>query len=188
MTTRPGKRITAMALALASGIAAGDVVPEFNPASGLTSWHVQGQGFDIKLVQLLPDFVRAVLASRGLPSDVIDAVSSYCAFGTIVRNRTAAALSYDVADWRYVTHDGVAHRGKTKAEWVREWRARGIAFRWIVLPEAQTFEVGDWGQGFTTVKLPPGTHFDLHYSWTQGGETHRTVIKDMQCASEEIEN
>ena len=175
------------ALALAMPARAAVVVHEVNPTSGLSTWRVDDQAFGIELIQLLPDFVRAVFASRGLPQEVINAVSSYCAFGTIVRNRSAAPLSYNVAEWRYVTADGVAHAGKTKAEWVGEWRDRGIAFRWTLLPEAQTFQVGDWGQGFTTVKLPPGTRFDLHYGWSQHGEPVQDIIKDMQCAPEDIE-
>ena len=63
----------------------------------------------------------------------------------------------------------------------------GVAFRWSMLPDDQTFEVGDWGQGFTTVKLPPGTRFDLHYGWSQHGEPVQDIIKDMQCAPEDIE-
>jgi hypothetical protein len=176
-----------MLLALALPARAGDVVREVNPASGLSTWRAEYPAFRIELIQLLPDFVRAVFASKGLPQEVIDAVSSYCVFGTIVRNRSAAPLSYNTADWRYVTADGVAHVGKSKAEWVGEWRDQGIAFRWTLLPEAQTFQVGDWGQGFTTVKLPPATRFDLHYGWSQHGETVRHVIKDMQCAPEDIE-
>ena len=50
------------------------------------------------------------------------------------------------ADWRYVTADGVQHVGKLKSGWVGEWRDMGVAFRWTLLPEAQTFQVGDWGQ------------------------------------------
>lgn len=177
-----------LALVSATTAAAGDVMHEVNPASGLSTWRVEGQDFSVEFIQLLPDFVRAVFASRGLPQDVINAISSYCTFGTIVRNKATAPLSYNVADWRYVTADGVAHVGKTKAEWVEEWRERGIAFRWTLLPEAQTFQVGDWGQGFTTVKLPPGTRFDLHYAWSQRGDTITHIIKDMRCAPEVIEN
>jgi hypothetical protein len=171
-------------LALQLPARAGAVVHEVDPDSGLSTWRVEDAAFGIELIQLLPDFVRAVFEAKGLPAEVIDAVGGYCAFGTIVRNRSAAPLSYNVADWRYVTADGVAHVGKTKSEWVSEWRGQGIAFRWTLLPEAQTFQVGDWGQGFTTVRLPPGTRFDLYYGWSQDGEVVQHVIKDMQCASE----
>jgi hypothetical protein len=38
----------------------------------------------MELIQVLPDYVRAVYASRGLPQTIIDSVSSYCVFGTIL--------------------------------------------------------------------------------------------------------
>ncbi|MEZ5541737.1 MAG: hypothetical protein R3F42_06815 [Pseudomonadota bacterium] len=173
------------ALTLPAGAA--DAVHEVDPVSGLATWQVEDQAFAIELIQLLPDFVRAVFAAKGLPREIVEDVAGYCVFGTIVRNRSAAPLGYNVADWRYVTADGVAHAGKTKSEWVGEWRDQGIAFRWTLLPEAQTFQVGDWGQGFTTVKLPPGTRFDLHYGWTQDGAAVNRVIRDMRCASEQID-
>jgi hypothetical protein len=174
-------------LVLTLQAAAGEVVREIDPDSGLVTWRAEDPAFSIELIQLLPDFVRAVFEAKGLPDAVIDAVASYCVFGTIVRNRSAGPLSYDVAEWRYVTTDGVAHAGRTKAEWVREWREQGIAFRWTLLPEAQTFQVGDWGQGFTTVKLAPGTRFDLHYGWRQGDVQDSRVIEGMRCAPEDIE-
>lgn len=171
-----------------SGVEDGKVVEEVNPASGLSRWHTEGQDFSLELVPLTPDFVRAVYEAKGLPKEVIEAVSSYCVFGTIVRNRAAEALSYDTTDWRYVTADGVEHVAKPKSEWVSEWREMGIAFRWTLLPEAQTYQVGDWGQGFTTVRLPHGTAFDLHYSWMQHDKKHTAVIKGMRCAPATLDN
>lgn len=162
------------------------IVEEKNPTSGLSRWHTEGQEFSLELIQLIPDFVRAVFDSKGLPPAIIDSVSSYCVFGTIVRNRADVPLSYDIADWRYVTVDGVEHVGKLKSEWVSEWREMGVAFRWTLLPEAETFQVGDWGQGFTTVKLPHGTPFDLHYSWTRDGRIHHATIEGLHCAPSEL--
>jgi hypothetical protein len=153
-----------------------------NPDTGLRSWKVGGQAFSIELIQVLPDYVRAVYAARGLPQKIIDDVSSYCVFGTIIRNTTAEPLSYRVADWRYITPDGTRHRLKTKSEWVQEWRDMGVAFRWSMLADEQTFAEGDWVQGFTTVKLPPGSRFDLDYSWSQYGKQYSGIIEGMRCA------
>ena len=165
------------------GVAA--VEQQVNPETGLLSWHVEGQAFAIELIQVLPDYVRAVYAARGLPQQIIDDVSSYCVFGTIIRNTTAVPLSYRVADWYYTTSDGVRHRLKTKSEWVREWRDMGVAFRWSMLADEQTFAEGDWVQGFTTVKLPPGSHFDLGYSWSQYGKRVNRTIQGLRCAPAE---
>jgi hypothetical protein len=153
-----------------------------NPESGLQTWKTRDQVFSLELVPLLPDFVRAVFSAKGLPREVVEAISTYCVFGTIIRNRAGEPVSYDMRTWRYITADGVEHQAKPKSTWVEEWRERGIAFRWTLLYEAQTYAVGDWGQGFTTVMLPPGTQFDLHYSWQQGDKTHERIIRDMACA------
>ena len=158
-----------------------------NPDTGLSSWEVTAPSFSLELVQVLPDYVRAVYASRGLPQAIIDKVSSYCVFGTILKNTGDTALSYNVADWRFVTADGRSHAARTKTEWVSEWRDMGVAFRWSLLPEAQTYAPGDWGQGFTTVALPPGTVLDLHYSWQQDGVEHTGMIEEVSCAPADIE-
>lgn len=158
---------------------------QVNPETGLLSWKAGGQAFTIELIQVLPDYVRAVYASRGLPEKIIEDVSSYCVFGTIIRNTTAEPLSYRVADWRYTTPDGVRHRLKTKSEWVQEWRDMGVAFRWSMLADDQTFAEGDWVQGFTTVKLSPGSRFDLEYSWSQHGRQHVATIEGVRCAPAE---
>jgi hypothetical protein len=158
---------------------------QVNPETGLLSWKAGDQAFAIELIQVLPDYVRAVYAARGLPQQIIDDVSSYCVFGTIIRNTTAAPLSYRVAHWRYTTPDGIRHRLKTKSEWVQEWRDMGVAFRWSMLADEQTFAEGDWVQGFTTVKLSPGSRFDLEYSWSQHGRQHLATIEGMRCAPAE---
>ena len=175
-----------LSLVMAS-VHAASVVEQKNPDSGLSRWHTEGQEFSLELIQLIPDFVRAVFDSKGLPQEIIDSVSSYCVFGTIVRNRADVPLSYNIADWRYVTADGIEHVGKLKSEWVSEWREMGVAFRWTLLPEAQTWQVGDWGQGFTTVNLPHGTPFELHYSWTRGDQIHHATIEGLRCAPEQLE-
>lgn len=158
-----------------------------NPDTGLSSWKTAEQGFSMELIQVLPDYIRAVYASRGLPQTIIDTVSSYCVFGTILKNTAALPLSYDVGKWRYITADGKTHRARLKSEWVQEWRDMGVAFRWSLLPEQQTYAAGDWGQGFTTVALPHGTTFDLHYTWEQDDATHTGTIREVRCAPADIE-
>jgi len=160
-------------------------IERVSPDTGLSSWKSEGDALEFELVQVLPDYVRAVYAARGLPKAVVDKVSSYCVFGTILHNRTDRPLSYRVADWRYITADGVSHRIRTKSEWVSEWQDLGIAFRWSMLPDDQTFEVGDWGQGFTTIGLQPGNRFALEYSWAQDGKAETRTIKEVRCAPAE---
>ena len=164
----------------------GASIERVSPDTGLSSWKSEGDALELELVQVLPDYVRAVYTARGLPEVVVDKVSSYCVFGTILHNRTDRPLSYKVADWRYITADGVSHRIRTKSEWVSEWQALGITFRWSMLPDDQTFEVGDWGQGFTTIGLQPGNRFALEYSWSQDGKPETIRIKEVRCAPAEL--
>lgn len=159
---------------------------KINPDTGLTVWKTEGQAFSLELVQVLPDYVRAVYTSRGLPGEIVDKVSSYCVFGTILRNESDGPLAYRVSDWRYITPDGAVHPIRTKSMWVREWREMGVAFRWSMLPDDQTFEVGDWGQGFTTFELPPGSRFDLQYSWSEREKTYTRTIRDLRCAPADL--
>jgi len=181
----PGRISRCLFLCLLLPLQADAAAQQVSPETGLLSWKAGGQAFAIELIQVLPDYVRAVYAARGLPQKIIDDVSSYCVFGTIIRNTTAVPLSYRVADWRYTTPDGIRHRLKTKSEWVQEWRDMGVAFRWSMLADEQTFAEGDWVQGFTTVKLSPGSRFDLEYSWSQHGRQYVETIEGVRCAPAE---
>lgn len=152
--------------------------------SGLLSWKASHPGFSLQFIQLLPDYVRAVFGARGLPAEVVDTMAGYCVFGTIIQNESDAPLSYRVSDWRYITADGQLHPVKTKSQWLKEWEARGVAaFRWLLLPDDQTFAPGDWSQGFTTLQLAPGTAFKLRYQWTLQGKTHEDTFEDLRCAA-----
>ena len=88
-------RACLLGLALLSTGAVANAARQVNPETGLSSWKRQEQGFSLELVQVLPDYVRAVYASRGLPQAIIDRVSAYCVFGTILRNRSDRPLSYN---------------------------------------------------------------------------------------------
>jgi hypothetical protein len=179
---------TSLKLAIALGIslvatpvsATVEIFTEGN--SKLLAWKAQHPGFSLQLIQLLPDYVRAVYSARGLPKEVVELMAGYCIFGTIIKNESGAELAYRVADWRYVTGDGQAHPVKTKTQWLEEWQKLGVAFRWSLLPDDQRFAPGDWSQGFTTLPLPPDTSFDLHYSWTLEGKTHEATIEELRCA------
>jgi hypothetical protein len=183
-TARAMRRGVLAFLTLAPLVAPADGVRSVDPQSGLASWKVEDSGFSLQLLQVLPDYVRAVYASRGLPEDVIERVASNCVFGTIIRNESDAPLTWRLTDWRFVTADGEQHRVKPKSAWVEEWRKAGIAFRWTLLADEQTYEIGDWGQGFITLKLAPGEAFDLHYSWSQHDQSHTGMLRELRCASE----
>ncbi len=152
--------------------------------SGLYSWKIVDRGFSLELIQLPPDFIRAVYSARDLPSAMVEGVARYCTFGTVVRNETDYPVTYRVAEWRAVRDDGVRQRLRTKSEWLRAWKKMGIDFGYSILPDVMTFEVGDWAQGFTTVKLPRGARFDLIYSWRQHGKTYTGKLPNLVCPSD----
>jgi hypothetical protein len=177
--SNPMLRIVLLLISVSLAASAAEV--QHHPRTGL-SWKVRDRGFSLTLVQLSPDFVHAVYEGRGLPAEIVRRMGQYCVFGTIVRNETHKPLSYRVADWRCLTPVGEQQCIKTKTEWINEWRRLGVPFMWSILPDAQTFEPGDWGQGFTTVKLSHGSAFDLIYSWSQDHETHTGKIVGLRCA------
>lgn len=162
-----------------------EVQKKQDPDTGLLSWHVEDLGLSLELIQLPPDYIRAIYSSRGLPKDVVEDMASYCVFGTIIKNLSDTQLSYRVADWRYVTADGKVHALKTKTQWLTEWRKRGVKFAWSLLPDDQVFDVGDWSQGFTTVKLPHGSTFDLVFYWKLEEKTHAGKIENLRCATQD---
>ena len=163
-----------------------EVTPEKMPSNGLLTWTFEDPQLSLKLIQLLPEFVSAVFSSRGLPPPVVDTLKEYCVFGSIIKNKTNGNLAYRVADWRFITPDGKEHTMKTKDDWARQWADMGTPFRWLFLPADQNFGVGDWSQGFSTIKLPPDSVFDLKITWRYEGETHQRLLENLRCAPAEL--
>lgn len=159
-----------------------EVTVRKNHASGLLTWTSKDDGFSIELIQLLPDFVRAVYDKHGLPADEVERIAAYCDFGTIIQNTSQQQLSYRVSDWRYIDKDGNAYPVKTKEQWLEEWRKAGVTFAWTLLPGSGDFGIGDWQQGFTTIKTDRNEKFDLVYTWTLDGIKHQGKIENMSCA------
>ena len=164
-------------------IQAAEVTLHRNEASGLLTWAAKDDGFSIELIQLNPDFVRAVYGKRDFPAEEVERIARYCVFGSIIQNTSQQQLSYRVADWRYVDKHGKSYPVKTKAQWLAEWRKAGITFAWTLLPESGDFGIGDWQQGFTTIKIDQNEKFDFIYTWTLDGKKHEGKIENMSCAS-----
>lgn len=173
-------------LLLTAATAMAGTVKSTNPNNGLSNWQSDGTAFSLQLLQLMPDNVRAVYSNKGFPPALVEDMAGYCMFGSVIRNLADEPVSYDVADWRAITADGVRHPLRTKTEWLKIWQSQGVDFGWSILPAAQTLEVGDWGQGFSTVRLPHGTRFDLDYSWRQHGKTFHARLEGLQCAPDQL--
>lgn len=162
-----------------------------NEISGLLTWTSDDDGFRVELIQLLPDFIRAIYAKHDFPKSEVERAASYCVFGTILKNTSAQNLTYRVKNWRYRAKDSKGFYGealpvKTKTQWLEEWRKAGIKFSWTLLPDVGEFAVGDWQQGFTTIKLARETEFDLMYTWQLDGVAHSGVLKNLKCAPESL--
>ena len=169
---------------LNSAVYAENVIIHKNETSGLLTWTVDDTGFRMELIQLLPDFVRAIYAKHNFSKEEVERVASYCIFGTILKNTSNQHLTYRVSNWSYQTKDGKKQSVKTKTQWLEEWRKVGIIFSWTLLPDVGEFAVGDWQQGFTTIKLPRESEFDLIYKWELDGIAHTGVLKNLKCAPE----
>ncbi len=167
-------------------VVASKVTIHKNESSGLLIWSAEDTGFSIELIQLLPDFVRAIYGKHNFPEKEIERTASYCMFGTVVKNTSEKYLSYQVKDWRYRSKDGKAHPVKTKTQWLDEWRKAKILFSWTLLPDIGELAVGDWQQGFTSIKLPRESEFDLIYTWQLDGVAHTGVLKNVKCAPESL--
>ena len=176
---------------LCATVHAANVVIHKNETSGLLTWTVDDTGFRIELIQLLPDFIRAIYAKHNFPDDEVERAASYCVFGTILNNTSDKHMSYDVSQWRYRARDEKGGYGKekpvkTKTQWLTEWKKAGILFSWTLLPDKGEFAVGDWQQGFTTINLPRESVFDLIYKWKLDGVEYTGVLENLKCAPETL--
>jgi hypothetical protein len=176
-----------LTLCSASSIShAAKVTIQQNETSGLKSWISESQGFSVELIQLLPDFIRAIYMSHGFPESEFEEIASYCVFGSVIKNASNKTLEYDVSNWYYTDTNGKQHKIKTKTDWLEQWQKAGITFSWTMLPDKGTFYVGDWQQGFTTVELPRESKFDFTYKWKLDGIEYSDTIEGMSCAPESI--
>ncbi len=165
---------------------AAKITAQKNEESGLYSWVAESEGFSIELIQLLPDFVRAIYMAHDFPATEIEEIAGYCVFGSIIKNTSRQQLDYDVASWYYTDEHGKNHPIKTKSEWIGQWRKAGVTFSWTLLPDKGTFYEGDWQQGFTTVKLPRDSKFTLTYKWSLDGTEHSDIFEGLRCAPEQL--
>jgi hypothetical protein len=178
---------SALVLAIFSSItSAANITAQKNEESGLYSWVAESEGFSIELIQLLPDFVRAIYMAHDFPGAEVDEIASYCVFGTIIKNTSQQQLDYDVGNWYYTDKHGNNHPVKTKTQWLEQWRKAGVTFSWTLLPDKGTFYQGDWQQGFTTIKLPRDSEFSLTYKWSINGIEHTDIFEGLRCAPEQL--
>lgn len=162
------------------------ITSQQNPDSGLYSWVAESEGFSIELIQVVPDFIRAIYMSHDFPQQEVDEIAGYCVFGTVIKNTSQQQLDYDVSEWYYTDKQDNNYPVKTKSQWLEQWRKAGVTFSWTLLPDKGTFYEGDWQQGFTTIKLPRESEFTLTYKWSIDGTEHTDTFEGLRCAPEQL--
>jgi len=165
-----------------------NIEQRINADTGLYSWYAESDGFSIELIQVLPDFIRAVYLSHDYPRDEVEKIAAYCVFGSVIKNTSQQELTYDISDWFYTDASGKAYPIKSKTRWIEEWQKAGIKYSWTLLPDKGSFYVGDWQQGFTTIKLPRQSEFAITYKWTLDGVEHSDIFEGLRCAPDTITN
>ena len=163
-----------------------DVTIHKNETSGLLTWSASDDGFKVEFIQLLPDFIRAIYAKHNFPPEEVERAASYCVFGSIIKNTSDKVLSYRVDAWRYRVRSSDTSETqewpvKTKTQWLQQWQKADVKFSWTLLPDIGEFSVGDWQQGFTTIKLPRTAQFDLLLNWQLDGVKYETVLPNLSC-------
>lgn len=159
-----------------------------DPVTSIESWVLHDKGVEVELIQISPDQARGFFLARGFDRKNADFYAESCVLALRVRNKSQETISYDLANWRYMTADGVKRKLKLKDKWLHEWQQRGvsksaqIAFEWSQHPLAQTLEPKDWNQGMTTYQIAHGSAFDLAVKWNIGDKQHVDTIKGVRCA------
>lgn len=178
--------IAMLCLLFANTALATKVIVFENEQSGLLTYSAEDEGFSLELIQVIPDFIRAIYGKHDFPKSEIDVIAGYCVFGSVLKNTSNKTMHYDVANW-YYTQNGKQHAIKTKTQWLTQWRKAGVVFSWTLLPDKGEFYEGDWQQGFTTIKAARNSKFDLTFTWQLDGVSYVGKIPDIQCPPATIE-
>lgn len=150
--------------------------------SGLEDWFVEQDGFQIHLLQVRPDNVKAFYLGRDFPVEMATRISEYCVMTIRMRNTGTVPASYDLSKWEYISADGSPKKFMLKEDWLREWKKSGITMAFTQLPSTQTFETGDWNGSLITLRLAHGEKFTLRYQWQRNNQIHAGVMEGLRCA------
>ncbi|QKK11804.1 MAG: hypothetical protein HND59_09620 [Pseudomonadota bacterium] len=159
---------------------------------GRAYWRMDAQGFQVELVQLQPNQVRAFYIARGFSAEQAESLAVTCLMQMIVRNAQptgAQPIQLPLAHWGVHTAAGRQPLRLT-GDWDTLWDAQGtapearLAFRWALFPVDQTFHPGDGNWGMITTGLAVGTRFDLLMQWMRGAQTETAAMRSLQCAAD----
>ena len=157
---------------------------------GVFIW--QGDGLKLETAPLPRDQVVAFMLARGFDSETAKFIAQEgCIFRSAIGrdDETAdkAAVSVDLDSWQILS-SGQQTTLRTRQKWARVLDDRqidagaGIALEWALFPTRQSFAPDDYNWGLLSFALPPGTRFDLVYSWISGDTGYQQKFTDMECA------
>jgi hypothetical protein len=171
---------------------AAEVTTGADKETGLKFWDWQAKGVQFRITQRLPDQTRAFFLARGFDARNVDELAVNCVFQSMFKNigqPDSGPISIDLTNWRVITPRG-ARRVLTREYWMPKWEARQlsqparIAFEWSLIPTKQVYEPGDYNWGMTSYGLPPGTHFDLEFSWRRNNKIETGLLRDVICPAD----
>jgi len=182
----------AMLLLSSASAGAQENLNPINPLPGVKTWNWSDSGISVRLTQIIPEQVRGFYMGRGFSQDDAELIAGDCIFQTVIRNDSPAnKVEMDMKQWQ-VASGAKTGRPKLREDWGEIWRQRNspapaqLAFRWALFPTVQEFEHGDWNMGMSSYGLPPGTRFDLRFSFVAAGTTRSGEIRDIECAKDTI--
>jgi hypothetical protein len=174
------------------------VISSEDDTTKLKSWKLSQKGFELQIVQRLPDQTRGFFLARGFNSSQANDIATQCIMQTIVKNTSKQKhdiISVKLRDWRVKTEN--QKKGiKLKEDWAEQWTnlpkeelavkaSAKIAFRWATFPSEQQFDVkGDYNWGMISFGLKPGKLFDLYVVWHMDENTYSEWIKGIECPAD----
>ncbi len=153
---------------------------------GLFVW--QGDGLKLETAPLPHDRVVAFMLARGFDTDTARLIAREgCIFRSAIGSDEGGRASVTLSDWRVVV-DGQPKGMRTRQKWARILQDKqadpvaAIALEWALFPTEQSFGPDDYNWGLLSFALPPGTRFDLVFSWVSGDTRYEQKFTDMECA------
>ncbi len=178
--------ITALGSPVSAGVRTG-----IDEAAKLPYWELSEKGLRFRLVQRLPDQIRAYFLKRGFNLKYAELIAQSCVFQTIFHNQALKGsqenISYDQNQWVLI-RGKIKSKMKTREDWEKFWATTSvkmsakIAFKWSMLPSKQIYQPEDHNWGLSVFNFKPGVKFSLKMSWMQGNVLKTRIIPSIICA------
>lgn len=163
-----------------------------DPVTGLKYWQWDNNGFLLRLTQRLPDQTRAYFEARGFDKASAEIAATSCIFQTMIKNTgtdPSDIVSSTISDWEVISgksNTRLLHREYWRNLWLErnQTEAARVAFEWSLLPESVEYDINDYNWGMSSYGLPPGSQFDLVFTWNRDGKTFEGRIDNVLCADD----